>query len=444
VKPHVVFFVIVPLLLCRTASPVSAQTGSPRPYRSIFGGATTNPSLHHDLNMTVSLVGGYDDNLLAQGQGLGAEPSGTAPLAGVFASVAPVISYAWTSKSVQLNAVGSFNLRYYPDGHQFLDSAQTGAFGIAAGSDRTRFSFNQSMSFSPSYFFGLVPQFTDSALGYVVGGDSESAVSTEPVLVYDSAVDVSRRLTSRSTVSAIANFRYSDFSRVANANDLQSYGIGGRFLYSLSRHVALRMGYVYREGQYSYFADAQPQVVHDLDLGVEFRRPLSLSRRTHVDFNVGSSIVNAPRIDPTSGDSPEYRLVGGAGLNHDMGRTWRARVAYDRGVRFIEAIQQPVFSDAFNTALSGFINRRIDLSFTGGFSLGEAGTVTSTQNRVRTYTVSARARMAVNTSLALFSDYTYYNYDFGNRVILVDGVPRSLERNSVRVGLSAWLPIVRK
>jgi len=432
---------VVPLAMCAGVSTAAAQTLAPRPYRALFGGATTDPSVRQSLNLTVSLAEGYDDDVLATGEGpIG--PGGAPALSGMFTNFAPAITYSWNGKSVQFSATGSSDVRYYQKTHEFLNGSHVGAFGFAAGNERTRVQFNQSVSYSPAYFYGMFPLLTTSDVGYPVGGDGDYSVNSDSVLVYDTSVNLSQRLTSKSTVALLGNFRYSDFSEVSGTNDLRAYGVGGRYSYGLSRHASLRMGYVYREGQYSYFTNAQDHVSHDIDVGIDYGRPLSFSRRTRLEFGIGSAFVNAPSIE-SSGERLEYRLVGNAALSHDMGRTWRARLTYNRGIRYIEGIQEPVFVDALNSSLDGFLSRRVDLHVGGGFSLGDVSSLT-TQNRVHTYTASSRVRMALNQAFAVFADYVYYNYDSGPAVFVVNGVPRSLSRNTARVGLSAWLPLLRK
>jgi hypothetical protein len=233
-------------------------------------------------------------------------------------------------------------------------------------------------------------------------------------------------------------------SGVVGGQDLRSLGIGGRYLYNLSRSSSVHLGYFYRQGQYSYLATGQSTVAHDIDIGIDYHRPLSFSRRTHLDFSVGSSVVTQPGLDTTLQQRFEYRVVGSAGLSHDIGRTWKARVAYDRNVAFVEGLREPVFADAVNSSLDGFLNRRVDLHLGGGLSIGDASRASSGQTGVRTYTAFGRLRYALNQTIALFSDYTYYNYNLGTAVVTTVGIPRTLDRNTFRVGLTTWLPLLRK
>jgi hypothetical protein len=224
---------------------------------------------------------------------------------------------------------------------------------------------------------------------------------------------------------------------------LRSYGVGGRYGYNVTRNATLHFGYVYRGGQYSYSPGQSAAVVHDIDAGIDYHRPLSLSRRTRFDFSVGSTIVTNPETETTRTERV-FRVVGTAALSHDMGRTWRAKITYNRGAGFAGGLNQPVFSDAAIGSLEGFFSRRIDFSTQAGFSFGSGAERSNLDRDFRTYTATARLRAALTPILALFGEYLYYNYDFGPDVGIVSGVPLKLDRNSVRLGITVWLPLVRR
>ncbi len=423
--------------------PPSVPTGTRRPYRALFGGAASDPSKHQIFDFTFSVAEGYDDNVLA---GVGVSTPGgaaEADLHGLFTVLQPAVSYAWNGQSVQFSAVAGSDLRYYQRAHEFLGSSHYGAVGLSAGSRRTHVALNQSVTYSPSYFYGLFPPLGGD-VAYPVGGSGDYAVNADQIVVYDTSARFAQGLTSRSSLEFLGSFRYSDLSSLNAGRKLQSYSAGGRYLYDLSRNATVHLGYIYREGQYAYTFTDRPLVAHDIDIGVDYHRPLSFSRRTRVEFGMGSSIVKTPYETNASTERLQYRVVGNAGLTHDMGRTWRARVEYYRGVSFIEAVRQPVFTNSVNTSLEGFLSRRTDLHIGGALSIGDAGLSALPQNNVRTYTANVRLRRAITANWALFGEYLYYNYDLGRAVVITDGVPSSMTRNAARVGLSVWLPLVRK
>ncbi|HEY1304583.1 MAG TPA: hypothetical protein VGF24_13570 [Vicinamibacterales bacterium] len=440
--------IIVLLSVC-AATPAAAQTQSLRPYKALFGGATNDPSVKQSLDVTISVAEGYDDDVLADNGATGVGAAVGPPLSGVYTDFSPALTYVWGSDGVQLSAMSSASVRYYQPEHEFLGTTYFGSFGLSMGSRRTHFSVDQSVNYSPAYFYGLFPQFDSTEVAgtvTTVGPGRDYAVHNDPALIYYTSAALTRDLTQRSSISVAGTYSYTDLATgVIDRQDLRSYSVGGRYLYSISRYSTLHLGYTYREGQYSYEVRPQSVEAHDIDIGVDYHRPLSFSRRTHIDFSVGSSLVTTPTFDSNTEQGLQYRLVAGAGLSHDMGRTWRARVAYDRSLGFVPGIRDPLFSDSVNTSLDGFLNRRVDLHVAGGLSFGKSAVVSLEQNDFRTYTGSARLRSAITKSWALFAEYVYYSYNLGQAILTTTaGVPQALDRNTVRVGLTTWLPLMRK
>jgi hypothetical protein len=257
----------------------------------------------------------------------------------------------------------------------------------------------------------------------------------------------------RGSIEGLVNYRYSDSddSAAAAAHYLRSYSVGGRYRHGVSRYASLRLGYAFREGQYGLTPTTPTTRVHDIDVGVDYARALSVTRRTSIDFSTGSSVVTVPAIDP-AGDGREVnevqlRLVGTVGLLHEMGRSWRLRVAYNRGVGFAEAFAEPVFADGFNASLHGFFNRRTDFSTNGGFSFGDVGLrpdsgISRSGDSFRTWFFSARSQYALGSLWAVYTEYLYYSQDLGATVIVPDGIPATLHRHTMQIGLTFWVPFL--
>jgi hypothetical protein len=199
------------------------------------------------------------------------------------------------------------------------------------------------------------------------------------------------------------------------------------------------LGYVYREGVYGFARVGVPTVVHDVDVGVDYSRPLSRSRRTTLDFAVGTSIVDSPDSQTSTTSTVHYRPSASVGLNHAFGRTWRARGVYTRGVIFSEAFLQPGFSDVVDGSIVGFFSRRVDFNAQGGFSMGDVGFSTQPSD-YRAYSASSRLRVAVQRNWAWFVGYQFYRHNTVGAP-LANGVPPRLNRNVVRTGIELWLPV---
>jgi hypothetical protein len=59
----------------------------------------------------------------------------------------------------------------------------------------------------------------------------------------------------------------------------------------------------------------------------------------------------------------------------------------------------------------------------------------------RSWNVSAQIRTAITRNIAAYASYFYFLSDFGGDVALPPGVPRYVDRNGVRAGITAWLPL---
>ena len=62
--------------------------------------------------------------------------------------------------------------------------------------------------------------------------------------------------------------------------------------------------------------------------------------------------------------------------------------------------------------------------------------------RFNSYSGSARVRRAFTRTLAGYVQYLFYHYNFDEAADRPVGLPRTFNRNGVRVGLSMWLPVL--
>ena len=89
------------------------------------------------------------------------------------------------------------------------------------------------------------------------------------------------------------------------------------------------------------------------------------------------------------------------------------------------------------------LSRRVDLSLTAAYASGES-LLSPDSLQFDTYTGDVTIRFALTRSLAIFAEYLYYYYQFRGRAELLIGMPSGLERNGGRVGLTLWVPALRK
>jgi hypothetical protein len=203
---------------------------------------------------------------------------------------------------------------------------------------------------------------------------------------------------------------------------------------NFTRYLTLSAGYSYQSGKYAATSTsaATQRPTQNIDIGTQYDRPLSRTRRTMMSFSSGTSIVE-------QSNKRVFRVVGSAGLSHQIGRTWSSNLNYNRSVRYVEGFQDPFFADAVSASASGFLSRRFDLSTSFGYSTGMVG-LTSGAPGFSSYSAMSQLRYALTRSTAVYGQYTYYHYDFDQQVTL-PGIPRRFNRSAGTVGLNLWLPL---
>jgi hypothetical protein len=417
-----------------------------RPFRGLFGAAPGDGSTGTTLSFTGALTAGFDDNIVSDQPNLdprvsvgGAVYNGNAGL---------IFSHSTTRSSVGMNLNAS--KRYFP-ANTDLNAASYGA-GIGFErqlSRRTRFQVGQNIAYVPYYQFSLFPGLGAPGLGDGVPSNLDYAVTPQKSWILNSNVELNRELGRRSALRMFYGYGYQNMTTTPTASpellvvpqeepvsDLTTHSAGFQFRRSFTRNAGLRLGYSYRSGGYQ-FANNSDVTAHNLDIGVDYSRSLSIFRRTTFSFATGSSIV---QID----NERHFRVIGDVNLNHQLTRSWTARLSYNRGVGYVGGFNEPFFTDGLTASVGGFIGRRLSMNLTGAAVTGDLGVQAAGGNGVKTYSANFTAQYAFLQILAAdFSAYSY-KYDFDDPTAsLPRGLPGQFERTGVRAGLSLWLPLIR-
>lgn len=412
-------------LIVLASRPVSAQTQQAfrpeRPYRGIFASGADDSS--QTLVGTGSISSGYDDDLLANATGRNRPVSGQQ---GFLTQLSGGLNYNLNAARGSFNAGLGSTIRYYPSlEHDYYNTHSAGVSGVARLLDKPQVSVHAGAHYQPLTFLAAYP--------VLAGPESVEAPQPDYVpvdaqyLSYDAGIGVSHRASRKVTLSASATHRNTSklehqfWSQSANAN----------VQIQMTREASLRLGYTVSEGHY----EGRPTVrVHRPDIGVDFARALSLTRRTSFTFGVGTEATK-------SGDHTRIRASGSAEVTHEIGRSWLARGAYHRGTYFIETLPEPVFSDSFTASLSGLLTRRIQFVSIASASMGKSGLNTKPFD---TYRGSAGLSMALTRYMNVGTNYAYYKYVFDPSIELPTGVPRAVNRQSIRGYVSMWVPILNR
>lgn len=428
------------------AAPVGAQT-SGGASRAVFGGARPGATDGQDLNLSIDLSQAYDQDVLAGG----ADASHSLfQSSGAYATLTPQMDFSTHGGRVQLGVTAGSSARYYQELHELVVMSHTAGAGLTAAlTPHTSVSLNQSVAYSPALFNGLFANVAAPALGDTASPSANYAMSEKRSYSYGTTAGLTHKFSGRLTAVLKGGYHYDHFTgQDPGYADVRSQDVGGQFAYTLSRDLKLRVGYTFRQGQYQ----GLPRTTeHDGDIGIDYSRPLSRTRRTSIAISLGPAAANGALTNGVvaNGSAPtgtsldvrrQYRLVSDMSLVHQAGRTWNLRGTYHRGMGYIQGFQGPVFTAAYATSAEGMLNRRTDLSLSAAYSTGDSA-LTGAASPFTTYTGDARLRFAVNRTFAAYVDYVFYYYDIGPGTQLPLGVPPGLTRNGVRTGLTMWIPV---
>jgi hypothetical protein len=443
----VVVTALVVVTMCAGAQPSFAQlaAGGPpagaRPYHGLFGG-DGGQTPGQDLSLGWTLLGANDINANGpDNSGGGLATTGFADpryqVNGTYASMNTNLTYALRRQRGSLVATGSVGGRYFPELSQL--SALNGGGSLSAAAQlarRTRVSATGALSYVPYYAINALPSSVQMEAAVVPPIDYALTASRSRSL--NTTVQLDQGLNERSSINVMYAYWNTRYTTILS-DQFKAQFARAVFNRGLTRHLVMRLGYGYGTGQAitqatgSNLTSRSPIVNHDIDVGLDYSRPLSFSRRTTLTFGSGSTVI-------VQNQANYYRLIADAQLNHQIGRSWNANAGYDRGVQYLEGFGTPLFADTITTGVGGLITRRMELRTTTGYSKGVIGLTES--GAYNSYNASASLRIAFNQRLSFYAQYIFYHYNFDQAVELPIPFSRSLNRQAVRIGLSGWLPLL--
>ena len=423
----------VTALCLLVSSSLHAQESRPeRPYRGLFGGGDVD--VQQGLSVSGSLGGGYDTDLSQDAQSATqlSIPGTQLAQSGALGQFSGSLSYVLSGESASLSASAGSTGRYYPSGgeQRILRRDSLGLQGS------TRLGAGLSVSASASYAPFRVSDLYPSGVAAGPGEASDFfdfGASAEHYLAYSGGISGEWQMSRRASFSA--NYRYGGSVMSENIPRPRSHQGGGGMQYNLGRGLDFNLGYRHTQARY---AASEAYVTHGINAGVNFRRALSFSRRTTLSFRTGTMAAD----DPSTGEGLRFHAVGDVALNHEIGRTWKAALTYDRNLRFTENWTTPVFSDAVGISLEGLVNRRMAFHSRGGASSGRLSA--GSGGGFDAYFADAGLTFALGRHAAIGTSYRYHNHEFANAFSGVPGIPSSLERHSVQAYLSVWAPIFQR
>jgi hypothetical protein len=412
-----------------TAVPARAQQprGSRLPEGLFGGGAAENGQL---LAIDVSGGGGYS-------KGLRFVPDATTT-GSTFGHLAGNLRYSFIGSRLDTWANAASSAHYYADATDQWPARHVANAGISVRmplSGLTMLSVGQTASYQPLQTVSPFPGLLDPGLG---GGqglpiDPDLATTDDGYVSYESSAGLSHELSRRTAVSVDTSYRRG--GRSSSTGDLSILEAGGRLTRQLARGLSARAGYHYTRGVYSETGQRAQFDHHTIDVGLDFNRALSLTRRTRLSFATGSVVLR-------ESDRTQFTVTGRARLNHDINRSWRASAAYRRGAEFLGTLRAPIVSDAVATGIDGFLNPRLQVKGTVGAVRGNVGL--GQGNSFTSYYGTTGLTVGATRYLGLDVNYSYYRSDFASASLLIPGVPDRFERHSLRVSARLWAPLLTR
>ena len=414
-----------------------------RPYRGLFASGVGDTS--QSLVGNATLGGGYDDNILFEAGSIGGG-GGANPLiakSGTIGSADGSLTYTLTKSRVSLGSSFASMFRYFPgtrDPSLVAHSADVGAT-ISIGR-RTSLTAAQYVRYQPYMFTSLfnpfqgpslVP-FEQLTLGQPDPIRIDQATSREEYLSSSSLLTLEHGFSPRLTFATGYSLFRSDTAYLGGKFTTHRANAG--FRYALSKGLGVRGGYIYQEGRYPL--SDQTARSQTLDAGLDFNKALSFSRRTTLSFATGTSAL-------TWGGSTSFQFTGFARLNHEMGRTWNAYAGYSRSLQFVDLFLAPVLSNTIDAGFGGLINRRVEVQSGVFASIGDVGFENgSGVTSYDTLMAGGNISYALTSHMRLGAYYAFYRYRFDELAFLPVGVPRNVDRQSVRVQMSLWAPLMQR
>ncbi len=432
----------------KAAEPASVR----RPYRGIFAPPPAADS-GQSLTLNGSLFGAYDDNILAAVSG---RPVRNPLLqdGGAYAGAEGGLTYGIekTGSRLSFGALSAAQVRY------IRRSADTSTAPNAVAdlhidwqlSRSTTLLLRETASYASRYNFSLTP-LAGEDLGHdiVLLDDPAFDLFDLRAVRAASTVFLKQEVAKGTSVSAGYLFRTVEvLGDPVPGERFHSYrtsagSFGINHAHHVTPHAELQLAYDLRVSD-RRSQTGEPTVMHRIDAGINYSRPLSFSRRTTVHFGSGSAIIPpVRRPDGTTDGGTHYRLTGNAGIVHEMGRTWTAQVQYARGVRARDGFGDLHFIDAVSADVQGLFTRRLSWTSTARWSISAIERSASGRGGFRGQSASAQTTYALNRLFGVYVRYVYYSYHFGEDVRLDPRLPRDLDRQGARVGLAASVPLLR-
>jgi hypothetical protein len=431
---------IVLFLLAGSVGPVMAQTiGPPSPTSGGIFGSRRTQSLDlraAELTLLLDLIGGHNQQPIATETSPSVLPlfNPTGYLGTGMANLTYRKGWTWNS----LEAAGSASINHN-------STVQTDRI---VSSD-VRLQWNADVGRRNGLTLGLNASHQPATLFNSYGPVADQVDPQRPGVVVQQAVTAQAWLNADATGGFFRNWtrrQRMDLRVITSSRQpLDGPGLTSRtHAVTYTHQWSPRQGVVVRPAyRYSYHGNTDelgqnvPLQNHGGELAITLTRRLSPSRQLSIGGGVG---VTHTQYEPTTGaytfDLPTYS--GTARLQ--LTRGWSIAADAGRNVTVLEGLSpEPFTTKTVAVRSESLIGRRLNFVLSSGYSRG-AGSV-STNGVFKTVEASAYAQFALGRHYALYGGYAHYDYEVTSVGNLQSVLPTRYQVNSVRFGVSLWLPL---
>jgi hypothetical protein len=180
-----------------------------------------------------------------------------------------------------------------------------------------------------------------------------------------------------------------------------------------------------------------PLESHSAELALNITK--RFSPRRQLLLNLGGGMTHS-RYDLPAGTSTFTLPTFSGTARMQLARIWALSVDAGRDVTILEGISPEAFAtNSVAVRSETLMRRRLNLLLSAGYSRG-AGAVTES-SEFDTSGVTAQLQYALSRHWAMYGAFSHYRYSIGVGAPVQSGLPSRYELNSIRLGLSLWLPL---
>jgi hypothetical protein len=436
--------------VCLAQSPPPQNPRAPQEPRVIsgwFGGgrpidrSNPDPSTQ-ELTVDLDVSGGYDDSAgINETTFLGTDLQ----YGGAIGAGAIDVQHRLGTRRNFIESSLSGKLRLASLGVRQEFAGSSGIRGLASLGRRSGVGAAYNVAYQPTYLFNAF-----GALN-LAPADGDVPLETGP----DGGITEQRWLSSTSSASLDRNwttrqrsdvdYAYSTREPLTGAGlESRSQSVGFRHEWSPLENLSFQPRYRFTDNRQdelsaiSLSAISLPLRMQHAGMDVRWQRRMVRDRLLTISLGGGATHT---RRDREIGEPSE--LVGPSGamaIQFRAAQRWSLAFNATRDVTMLDGLSPEAFTtDAFTLAMTGRLGRHAEVRLTGVHSRGTA--LTSSEGAFETSRGSAEWRYSLSRCCTLTVMYMYYDHEFAALPFAPIGFPSRQQRNSIRAGMSFWLPL---